>query len=291
MIRLATAYDIPAMKSIWDDGFHDPLNYIDFIFSEVSRASDAVVFEESGSVIAMLLMIPTRFVNKGEYTNALYILGAATLKKYRGRGIMSHLLEFAEQRAKSNGAEFSILVPGERYLFDFYKKRGYNADFGVRSVKLRTGILSSIDPLPDDAVKIDALTNEELFILRDSSLVDIPHIEWSAGQLRFVMKDSEIYGDHIAHYDGEAGRAYAVYNCQNGKLNVKELLGSSVNVQESLLREIVVKNDVSRAELRLPIRSKVLPHEGSTIRYGMAKPLGDKGFLHDIEPYMSLMLD
>ncbi len=290
MIRLGTPYDIKALKQLWDESFNDPVNYIDFIFDKVSLPSDAMICDIDGQVVAMLLMIPTRFVYHSEVVNTLYILGACTHKKYRNRGYMTELIKQAEERAKGSGAGLSVLVPGGKYLFNYYKKRGYSADFRVRTVNLKRGMMASA-PSPDTQLIIDKVSPTDLFKVRNQALADVPHISWSAKQMPFVMEDTLIYGGHIAAYSGALGNSYAFFSSDRRRLFVRECLGDSVDAQMALIKGILEKEVPRSVQINLPVNSPLFPHLGDIIPYGMAKTLYINTSFRDLDPYMNIMLD
>jgi len=278
------------MKQIWDSCFHDPINYIDFIFDRLAKPTDAIVYEDADKVVSMLLMISTKFVCRQESVDVVYILGAATAVKYRNRGIMTYLLDYAENVARQRGVRLAVLVPGEHYLYDYYKKRGYSADFNVRIVRLKPGMLEA-SPALDEPLLIDRVSPAFISEVRDAALAGLPHIRWCADMMKHVMEDSFIYGDHIAAYSGSFGKAYIFYSVSKRKLFIKECLGNTEESQLALIKEVIRVNRVKSAQITLPLRSSLFELEGQVTPYGMAKPLNVKSYLHDLEPYMNLMFD
>jgi len=290
MIRTATAYDIPALKKIWDGSFDDPINYIDFIFDKLAAPSDAVIYEENGIIVSMLLLIKTKFVFGDESTDAVYIMGAATSAQYQNRGFMTYLLEHAENLARTNGAQLSLLVPGEQYLYNYYRKRGYSADFRVRAIKLEPGMLEDA-PAAKSQIVVDRASPSFIYTIREESLNDQPHVQWSIDKIKTIMEDSFIYGDHVASYPGEVDKAYAFYSVEGRKLFIKECLGTNDGAALTLIKELIKVNRAKSVNITLPPRAEMFKHEGELIPYGMAKPLNVKSHLRDLEPYMNLMFD
>lgn len=290
MMRLATLDDVPTLKRLWDQSFDDTVNYIDFVFDQVVEPRDALLYEHEGRIVAMLLMIRCRFVYREESVDAIYIMGACTLKKYQGHGFMTELLRESELRARRDGAQLCVLVPGERYLFEYYRKRGYHTDFLVRSIKLSPALLESGQDASEKIVT-NKIEPQELFYIREKALMDIPHISWNAGQMSFVIEDSLIYGDQVASYDGPEGRSYAFFSMDRRDMYVKECLGTSERAQLILLRQLIHEQNPKRAWLNLPITHPLFPHEGKLADYGMVKPLNVDVTIRDMDPYMNLMLD
>lgn len=290
MIRYATTEDIYTLKEMWDAGFDDSLNYINFIFDRVVNASDILVYDMAGKVAGMLTLLPVSFNYRDEAIEASYIFGATTDKKYRNRGVMTHLIVAAEEEAKRRGSKLTVLVPGEKALFNYYKKRGYNGDFFLRDIEILPGMLAAVPPV-DKQVETDQLTSRKMYELREKALESIPHISWSEKQLRFVLDDCYIYGDSVMNYSGEHGEGYAVYNVINQRAYIKECLGTTDLAPLVLLKEVITQNSAKNAVVRQPINSAMLPREGERTMYGMVKPLYIDTYIRDLDGYMNLMLD
>lgn len=290
MIRYATTEDIYALKRLWDTGFDDSLNYINFIFDRVSSPDDILIYDLSGSVAGMLTLLPVKFKYRDEAVDATYVFGATTDKRFRNRGVMTHLLANAEAEAKQRGSKLMVLVPGEKALVSYYKRRGYNSNFFLRDIEILPGMLSEI-PTADTSLEYDTISDVTMHSLRESALYHIPHISWESNQLRFVLDDCYIYGDNSVYYKGAYGESYAVYNVMKNRVYVKECLGSNDKAQMILLKEIILQNGVKSAVVRQPLKSTLFEHEGVHNEYGMVKPLYIESYIGDLDGYMNLMLD
>lgn len=290
MIRYATTEDIYILKEMWDSGFEDPLNYINFIFDRVAKTSDILVYDMAGKVAGMLALIPLKFTYKTESIDASYIFGATTDKKYRNRGVMTHLLVAAEDEAKRRGSKLTVLVPGERALINYYKKRGYNSDFFLRDVEIKPGMLNSV-PRSDVQLEADQITTAAMYAVREQALTNFAHVAWGEQQLRFVLDDCYIYGDSVVSYNGEHGQSYAVYSLLNQRVYIKECLGTTDMASLVLIKEIIAQNVPKSAAVRQPLNSSLFAHMGERTMYGMAKPLYADSYIRDLDGYMNLMLD
>lgn len=290
MIRFATGADIASIKSLWSMSFKDSINYIDFFFDKIAAPDSTLIFEDGGTVASMLTLIPGEFVYRSNAVRAVYIYGAATHKNYRGAGLMTQLLSHGEELSRSRGCALCVLVPGEGYLFDYYKRRGYSADFSLRSVVIRHGMLS-LRVRPDTENKTDELSAAELYSLREDCLKDMAHISWRAGYLKGALLDMGAYGERLDSYEGSHGRAYAVWGLDKKSLYIRECLGTTHDAQQALLINLINRLDPSSVTVQLPLRSELFKYEGENRVYGMAKPLVVGGNIKDMEAYMNLMLD
>ena len=188
------------------------------------------------------------------------------------------------------GYTLAVLVPGQRYLFDFYKRRGYWSDFNCHVATVKHGMLKR-GLRADVPVEFDTLAPGKLFDIRESALTDIAHISWNEQQLVNILLDAQLYGEHTAHYEGALGRACAIYGMQRRQLFVKECLGTSVDAQQLLLASVIEKTNPSRVTVQLPLHSELFMFESETRLFGMAKPLTGGTNIRDLDAYMNLMLD
>ncbi len=291
MIRQATEQDIHDLKALWELCFHDPLNYVDFIYNKVANPMDTMVFDTGSKIVSMLTGIPVRFVFDDQALPAVYIYGVATHPKFRNRGLASQMMSVIEEDARNRDCALALLVPGEEHLFRYYHKLGYNADFNLRAIPIRAGMIGP-QVVCDTDLKIDTISCAQLYALRESCLAVRPHIEWSAQQLEFVIEDARLYGEHTAHYVGVSGEAYAIYGVgPKRSLYIKECLGSSEEARLVLIKTLIQDTNPARVSLQQPVHSLLFPHEGATVRFGMAKSLQLHSTMKDIEPYMNLMLN
>ncbi len=290
MIRHATENDISQLKLLWDQSFDDPLNYIDFIYNKVAKPADTLVYESGNIIASMMTLIPVNFVFHDKAVRTMYIYGAATGKRFQRRGIMTKMLKYAEDYARNLEFTLSVLVPGEKYLFDYYKARGYSADFQVRVLKIKPGMIDPALTVDNDST-LDDISPEKMFELRAVSLEHIPHVEWNAKQLGFIQGDCQLYGEHIAHYEGSHGESYAVYGMVKKQMHIKECFGTTFDARLALIKDVIQKNDPKNVTIQLPVNSKLFQYEGTIQKYGMAKPLQVNTSIKDMDPYMGLMLD
>ncbi|MBP0986178.1 MAG: GNAT family N-acetyltransferase [Oscillospiraceae bacterium] len=290
MIRSATVLDIPEIKKIWDQSFDDPLSYVDFLFDKVMDPNDTLVYEEEGEIVSMAMSIYCSFRYHDDSIPCVYIYGCATRPDKGGRGLMTELISCVESNALARDCQMAVLVPGNRSLFRFYGKRGYNPDFSLRRVQLRSGMLETV-PRPEVAIEYDRLFSDDFHEIREKALYEIPHIEWRSDQLDFMTADALAYEDHIASYSGESGKAYAIYSLKKRAMFIREILGTSEESGTMLLAGLVDEQNPKRVSMNLPVGGGILPFEGRNMIYGMSKSFKTAKPMSSLEPYMNLMLD
>ncbi len=115
MIRFADKNDIPRLKEIWRECFHESG---DFFFERMFK--NCLVFEKD-KICAMLHIL--EYECDGKIVHYLY--GIGTTEIHRGKGIAAQLIECAIRYAESLNVAFVMLVPQEESLFDYYKRFGF----------------------------------------------------------------------------------------------------------------------------------------------------------------------
>lgn len=110
---------------LWRDTFDDTEEFIRFYFDRKYREENTVVAIDNEELLAALQMIPYPMTWLGKEVSASYISGACTRETARNKGIMRSLLAEAFITMKNRDIAFSILIPQEEWLYDYYAKSGY----------------------------------------------------------------------------------------------------------------------------------------------------------------------
>lgn len=115
---------------LWKQTFHDSDDYIKIVFGNYFNPDYVETHIVDGQLVAALLGVPYVFIKNNKKIKALYLCGLSTDINYRGRGIMSSLIENINNRAAQNGFDITFLIPADPGLSRYYYDRGYvNAIF------------------------------------------------------------------------------------------------------------------------------------------------------------------
>lgn len=127
MITFAMNSDVPILKKIWKEIFHDEDWYLDdFFCTYFKEGKSCLVWKEDEKIVAMLHMIPYTYrICSHEDKNTIYLYALATLEEYRGMGIMDALILEAFERADDSGKVSFLLIAASEELISYYKKRGF----------------------------------------------------------------------------------------------------------------------------------------------------------------------
>ena len=117
----AVCTDDSELKKLWLDCFSELPQAVELFFERNLSFTHIYKAESGGRIVAAVYLVDGRIDGQ----KAHYLCGAATHRDYRKKGIMSGLIEYALQDAKSRGDVYSTLFPANDGLYQFYARLGY----------------------------------------------------------------------------------------------------------------------------------------------------------------------
>ena len=116
MLTTPNNSDIPKLKTLWHNIFEDDPKDIDEFFKILFMHKNTLICKANDKVVSMLYMLP--------YEHSIYLYALATLPNYRGRGIMTSLINEAFKIAKAKNAKALFLIPATG-MEEYYKQFGF----------------------------------------------------------------------------------------------------------------------------------------------------------------------
>lgn len=113
------------VMNLWRICFNDTEDFVRFYFERKYHEQDTAVCIENDQVVSALQMLPYPMTWHGKTVMTSYISGACTHPSSRSKGLMRKLLTEAFLTMKNRKNAFSILIPQEPRLFEYYKQAGY----------------------------------------------------------------------------------------------------------------------------------------------------------------------
>lgn len=262
MQRLARIEDLPALKSIWASSFpEDTPADIDAFFTRQFRESECLLYEEKGSPVSMVFMLPAFLRTSGTAYPVQYIYAASTLPAFRGQGLFGSLLRRAHVLAAERGQTASFLRPGEPSLFSYYRQFGYRDWFTVWEETYSRGQLVSG---PGETTELQTVSGKAYHIKRRRFLESYPAwIDWGERLIGQAVHDAaDRRGGVLCADDG-----CLLYSYEGDALRVEELLCPPERTS-SYLRAVARQFPARVYAVRRPAFP---PGEGTA--FGMWRPL------------------
>lgn len=280
MIRQPTLADRSALSEIWSVCFGDSDSYINFFLDNAFDPAGCFVWDEGGRPVAVLYVSFADFVTKNKIEPIMYIYAAATLPQFRGRGIMSRLIDAAAAHAASKGCIFTFLLPASDSLYNYYGKLGFETAFKIKKAVLSRKSLEKY--ACPQGVEIKTTDKEKIYKLRLNFFR--PAVQWRKKELFYALSEWQFTGGDVLCFDG----GYALCRKREGAVLVKEACGDFSKIASLLLTKY--KSD--SFTFMLPDYADY-PFETQTSNYGMAR-LSNPEFqdrISRMNSYANLMLD
>lgn len=284
MIRYAENRDLERIKKMWKTCFPSDSESVDkFYFKNIYRPQSDIVYAENETNIplASLQIIPYTMKLSDKTCIAGYIYGAMTHPDSRNRGYMRDLIAFAEGEMVKRGMSYAILIPGEKCLFHFYEKLGYQKAFPLSYHSVEAADIPKNDYGIRLFTRFESIDVEKAFKIYRTFLLQKENVVFkNSDQFELLLKEVIEWKGLV--FLSDSCFAFAFEDEEEGPLIV------------DMICERKEERDYIYSSVAKKYRSvfvKVADYDGKTNNYiyhGMIKALNkDKGPLTQI--YMSMM--
>jgi len=293
-ITLARYTQRDELTALWQAAFDDYSDSVHYFFDHRFQPENCLVGMSSGKVMSMLHMLPVEVATVAGRVAAHYIYAAATLPALQGQGYMGALLKAAALCGEWRGQRYSLLLPSDQGLYNFYARHDYLSCYTTKMVTLRREELeirasSTFCPLsPPNYAVLAQVRNASLLSHQGAAL-------WSAEALSYAVGYYELFGGKLVVSGQGQTMAYALGMVgQSGTCEVLETIadGESFSL---LAAELLCHLPAQSYRFRLPAHSSLFGSAGATTPFGMIKSLAgaseNLGELCQATPYLGLTLD
>lgn len=220
MISFGKSEYIPDLKNMWHKIFGDSEDYLNSFFNKVYKNENTLVYVENNKVVSVLFMIPYKYVNSGKENEIVYLYALATDPAYRGRKIMSKLIQKSLTISTERGYALSVLIPAEDTLFSYYRQFGFEDYF--EQVK----IIKSIEEIENELSSNENLMQQgqmQVVQLQEVQMQEVKRKEVKHKQIEFIKADARQIYDAYSHskiYMNEG----VILSYQQNEFYIEELL-------------------------------------------------------------------
>lgn len=285
MIRFARDADLPALRALWQEAFEAEPAEAAHYFRHRHRHENLLLETIGDEVAGMLSMLPITLAGQKVNLPARYVFAVATFKKFRGLGVSTRLLTAAHEHMEQEGATAAVLVPATPSLFDYYKKRGYEALFRLDSLHL----LPNYIPPPAEGLTVRPCGAMDYLRIRDAAFSSSGlFARWDEEAIRYMLDAlDELEEGGALRLQGPQGEACCLYEYREGGVRLTELalLGLAWQDALSLIHQQL---NAPSYTLRMPAGS--LPG-ADTQPFGMIHWFLKPPLLSGSAPYLSLAKD
>jgi predicted N-acetyltransferase YhbS len=111
--------DVLAARSLWEEVFsEDSQAFTDYYFQNKAVLNTTFVCLLDDKIVSMVHLTPYQIMIGGKEVPTYYIVGVATQKEHRHRGLMAALLQEAFDYAKKTDCPFVFLMPANPAIYE-----------------------------------------------------------------------------------------------------------------------------------------------------------------------------
>jgi len=279
-----------ATEQLWRTSFGDTEEFIRLYFDHVYRDENTLTIEKDGRIVSALQILPYTMMWGNTEIPIAYICGVCTHPSEQKKGYMNLLMEKAHSELKRRRIPLATLIPAQTWLFDIYKKQGYEEAFYYSTENYF--ISGQTNTSGNMTVSAATELSDDLYPYFNRKLRERPRcILHSQADFSIIWKDLMLYRGvlFVARDESKTvtGIAFALPADKQGtSIKINELLYDNSEVKEQLLSAVAHSFHAPKIHYHTPPRLHPTPR-------GMAKII-DPNLLIDFsgkDAYMSLMLD
>lgn len=281
------------LADLWQACFQDEPRAVHYFFNNCFQPKNCLLYKVGDEVAAMVHLLPAQVLEVDQPVQAHYIYAAATLPEFRSKGYMASLLKGAAYVGEKRGDRYSVLLPANRKLYDYYGKFDYVPNFETRFLTLP---FSEMQAVAACGVRNKVLPGyQQMKQTRSEQLCSHSgSVLWDEKAIVYADGVNKIYGGHLICSRTDNQFAYALCRmADSSQCEIMEIMADDdtfVNLAANILAEMPAVN----YKLRLPNNQKLLGGQGKVSYFGMTKPLGSIAYNHMAAfsaPYLGLTLD
>ncbi|MGN1316626.1 MAG: GNAT family N-acetyltransferase [Acutalibacteraceae bacterium] len=262
-VRFPLESDYEKLKALWKTAFDDGEESLDAFFKNTVSPERVLAVFHGDTPVSALYMLESEILFHGKTYFAYYIYGVCTHPDFREKGLMKSLFNRLFEIAAERNVDYLFLVPEEKYLFEVYRKQGFETGFFYSQKTLYKRDFES-----ENEEKADNLTYGEYrkIISRNPREFPVAVLKESTFNSFFSSLSGEVKVIHIKN----AG--YALVEETAEQLTVFELFGD----EKRLLRAVFQNTEKTSVIYRCKTNENSFPY-GMYYKFGNV-PKIENGF-------------
>jgi len=217
-IKLADFSHKKELTELWIEAFGDDEKFIaGFLDAYMIPEYNVPIIIEDGKIASALYLVEfDLYSNTNVLGSCAYLFAAATKKEYQNKGFMSRLVLYSAKLYQKRGIKAIFLFPqaGDKKLFDFYAKAGFEAIYAANRIIYKSNEKRDLTGLK---LESEDITNVEIF----DGLYD-SYVDFTSRQELAPMKDRLFYFKCASCYLETPGNNFAVFE-KESENNVEKI--------------------------------------------------------------------
>ncbi|MCD8158766.1 MAG: GNAT family N-acetyltransferase [Clostridiales bacterium] len=239
MIKYAEKSDTEELKRLFNVCFPGEESFCSWIFENIYKPENTLIDVKDGVLRGSAMELPYKIKGIGDVT---YLYAVGTFPEFRGKGICGNIINYSRENDSRKGRAASVLIPGNKSLFEFYRRLGYRESSFVSERRFTAEDIDSSgfctgNCRPSDLIKVyEKKPFRKKYIIRNE--------EYFERQLNMFGKFG---GNCQGLYDESGLISYCFYSVENGKILFDEIMGDKKEILASrILKETGFKEGIGR---------------------------------------------
>lgn len=285
--KIAESTYLNDLKRLFMESFSASFEETENFFNNKFKLENCCICLNNKELVSALHLFDTYIFKNGKKYPVCYVYAVSTFKKYRNRGYMSRLIEFAHKVALKSGAKYLFLSPSSESLYSFYEKLGFKSFFKIREVNFKFNELKKYVS-GDTLICNEMRPNIEK--VRNDNCCEDGDIFWNKDHINYAIFENENC-DGITFFEKNG---YAICRPNKGFVDIIEFICDEYDF-ERLIFKILKAFKNTEYRFRLKVNSKHFKSLGKIKNFGMISFTGhfdELGLLKDDNfAYLGLALD
>lgn len=232
-IRYSNQADVPQIKNLMNSVFGDEESFLNRFFN-LFYQDNVLIAEANNCIVSMAFLLPNKIMIQGQLLPITYLYACATHAEYRGKGLMSRIIEKAYDDVCKRGEVGLLLLPATESLYHYYENLGFKSSFFFDEILFSQE--DNIAPTINSSFKIEKITAETYYQLRNITLTTELSI-LNPLQYFLLMEanpEEKEQGFYLIYFRNEP-IAICYLSKSNTNLRIKELLPSDIDLPQLFL--------------------------------------------------------
>ncbi len=134
--------DFDSLAELWTTVFGDESNIPKYFINNAVDYGDIYAYKVNGKIVSAFYLVDGELVTGSKTEKVKYLYAAATLKEYRGQGIMSQMVKYSAGICALKDYRYIALCPADEGLYGFYENLGFKTSFKDRIYVLDADFLN-----------------------------------------------------------------------------------------------------------------------------------------------------
>lgn len=237
MVRYAQPSDLPAIRHMAEETYHDTDAYNDFYFSLLWKPERTGVNEKEGQVVAAGQIVDIDIAWQGKVYPSGLLYAATTDNAWKKQGLVKEIAAFLHEDLRAKGCSHVVAFINLKATKP-WQSIGFSPAFPL--------CFRTIEYEKAEDVQMSRLNLEDMHLipqlnaLYENAFGHYAHVVRSGALWQMILTEYAVNGGGTALlWEGEKLAGYCVFEHEEGKLHLKECVAKTPEMKKALCMRVL----------------------------------------------------